>query len=100
MAGLQVYDPARGPFGKYLVVRRDGTVPRWPWFVLAAADPNAPFALRAYANRCEVAGCDPAYVADVRWRADEFEHWQALNGPGEPDGPAWRTTDRGKGEAT
>lgn len=95
MSGLQVYDPARGPFGKYLVVRRDGTVPRWPWFVLAAADPNAPFALRAYANRCEAAGCDPAYVADVRRRATEFEEWAALNGPGEPDGPAWRETAPG-----
>ena len=34
--------------GKFLVVRRDGSVPHWPHFVLGARDPGAPTALRAY----------------------------------------------------
>lgn len=34
--------------GKYLVVRRDGTAPAWPYIVLGARDPSAPAALRAY----------------------------------------------------
>lgn len=36
--------------GKFLVLRRDGTVPDWSWFVLGAADPHAPDALIGYAD--------------------------------------------------
>lgn len=36
--------------GKFLVLRRDGTVPSWTWFVLGAMDPYTPAALRAYAQ--------------------------------------------------
>ena len=28
--------------GKFLVVRRDGSIPHWPHFVLGARDPAAP----------------------------------------------------------
>lgn len=41
MAGLFSNQPATKE-GKYLVQRRDGTVPDWPWFVLGARDPIAP----------------------------------------------------------
>lgn len=34
--------------GKYLVLRRDNTVPDWPWFVLGARDPMAAWALWFY----------------------------------------------------
>ena len=36
---------------KYLVVRRDGTVPRWPWFVLGGRDQAARDAMRFYLQR-------------------------------------------------
>lgn len=37
-------------FNKFLVVRRDGTVPDWPYLVLGARDPAAPAALRTLAE--------------------------------------------------
>ena len=52
--------------GKYLVVRRDGTIPSWPHFVLGGDDENAPAALRAYADSAERNKLDPDYVASVR----------------------------------
>jgi len=36
--------------GKFLVVRRDGTIPEWPHFVLSAYDPATSSALLAYAE--------------------------------------------------
>lgn len=33
------------PGKKFLVLRRDGTIPDWPWFVLGGEDPMAPGAL-------------------------------------------------------
>ena len=39
---------------KYLVVRRDGSIPKWPAFVLGARDPCALFALRAYARKAQI----------------------------------------------
>ena len=41
-------DNPKTPEGKYLVLRRDGTVPPWPWFVMGGADPMVPWALRFY----------------------------------------------------
>lgn len=79
--------------GKYLVKRRDGTLPKWPHFVLAASDPAAPAALRAYADRSEGNGLDPAFVADVRSLAEEFETWREDNGEGDPDAPRHRVDD-------
>ena len=81
------------PEGKYLVLRRDGTVPEWPWFVISAADPAAPAALRAYADECERLCMDPQYVADVRALADQFETWRLANTTGDPDAPPHRTDD-------
>lgn len=92
MAGLWKNNPET-PGGKYLVKRRDGTVPEWPYFVIGAADPVAPTALRAYADEAERLGLDPAYVADVRALAAEFEAYRAERGPGDPDAPRHRTDD-------
>jgi hypothetical protein len=79
--------------GKYLVTRRDGTTPQWPYFVIAASDPAAPAALRAYALAAEGNGMDPEYVADIKWLADEFKAWYAANGAGDPDAPRHRIDD-------
>lgn len=79
--------------GKYLVQRRDGTIPQWPWFVLGASDPAAPAALRAYADVAETHDMDPQYVADIRQLADDFEVWREDWGSGDPDAPRHRKDD-------
>ena len=79
--------------GKYLVQRRDGTVPEWPSLVLGARDPAAPAAIRAYADECERQGFEPVYVADMRWLADEFEAYRAEHGEGDPMAPRHRVDD-------
>ncbi len=70
---------------KYLVMRRDGSVPAWPWFVLGGRDPAAPAALAAYADECERLGMDAEYVKDLRARALEFIETQVKVGRGDPD---------------
>jgi hypothetical protein len=45
--------------GKYLVVRRDGTIPAWPDFLLGGDDRSTPAALRAYADDAEQRALDP-----------------------------------------
>jgi hypothetical protein len=79
--------------GKFLVVRRDGSVPAWPHFVLGARDPAAPATLRAYADEHERLGADPEYVASVRKLAEEFEAYRAREGDGDPEAPPHRTDD-------
>jgi hypothetical protein len=79
--------------GKYLVQRRDGTIPRWPYFVMGAADPAAPAALEAYADACEDLGMDPEYVDDIRTMATEWAVWRATHGEGDPDAPRHRKDD-------
>jgi hypothetical protein len=79
--------------GKYLVKRRDGTVPEWPSIVLGARDPAAPFALRAYALAAEQLGMNEMYVADIKWLAAEFERYKAAKGPGDPDRGKHRVDD-------
>lgn len=79
--------------GKYLVQRRDGTVPGWPFFVIAASDPAAPKALHAYADAAAEHGMDPEYVRDVRNLAAEFSRWRAEHGAGDPDAPRHREDD-------
>lgn len=81
------------PEGKYLVKRRDGTVPEWPWFVLGARDPAAPAALRAYADAAETSGFDPQYVRDIRYMADDWEAFRERQGAGDPDAPKHRKDD-------
>jgi hypothetical protein len=79
--------------GKYLVQRRDGTVPEWPYFVIGAADPAAPAALRAYADAAEHLRMDPEYVADLRRLAVAFTDWRLEHAEGDPDAPRHRTDD-------
>ena len=69
--------------GKYLVVRRDGTVPSWPHFVLGGDDPSAPAALRAYADDADRRGLAADYVASIRELADDFE--KRTGGKADPD---------------
>ncbi len=79
--------------GKYLVLRRDGTVPEWPNFVIGAADPAAPAALRAYAKAAAELRMDPEFIEDVRRLADEFEVYRDERGPGDPDAKPHRKDD-------
>jgi hypothetical protein len=83
------------PEGKYLVKRRDGTVPAWPSFVLGGADPFAEVALRAYAAAVEnrlLEGEDEAraegltreWAASLRRLADLFRQWRETHGQGDP----------------
>lgn len=79
--------------GKYLVQRRDGTVPEWPHFVIGARDPAAKFALQAYAIMAESLGYDAEYVADVRAMAEEFDEYRKSYGSGDPDAAPHRKDD-------
>ena len=81
------------PEGKYLVLRRDGSVVDWPNFVLGAKDPASPAALRAYADAGETAGFNTQFVADVRWLADEVERYRLAHGSGDPDRGKHRDDD-------
>lgn len=76
-------DPAI-PGQKYLVVRRDGSVPRWPYFVLAASDRASAHALRAYANNFNY--LDPEYANNILDLANEFDAWRNANGARNPVG--------------
>lgn len=71
--------------GKFLVVRRDGSIPAWPHFVMGARDPAVPAGLRAYADEAERLGFDPEYVASIREQATDFERYRALEGNGDAD---------------
>lgn len=79
--------------GKYLVQRRDGTIPEWPWFVLGARDPAAPAALRAYAEECERLGMDMDYVRDIQRMALAWIVEIERLGVGDPDAPRHREDD-------
>ena len=71
--------------GKFLVVRRDGSVPHWPHFVIGARDPAAYGALREYANQAERHGYDPEYVASIYELADDFRRYREAEGNGDAD---------------
>lgn len=79
--------------GKFLVVRRDGSVPHWPHFVLGARDIAAPAALFAYANQAAALGFDPDYVASIRELASDFEQYRLAQGDGDPFAPPHRHDD-------
>ena len=81
------------PEGKYLVKRRDGTVPEWPHFTLGAKDPCAPAALRAYADEADKLGMTHGYVFAVRKLAREFELYNQIHGLGDPDRGPHRKDD-------
>lgn len=78
-------DNPETPEGKYLVKRRDGTVPPWPSFVLGGADPHAEIALRAYADSAATdPNIDPGWIAAIRRWADEFARYRVEHGEGDP----------------
>lgn len=77
-------------FDKFLVQRRDATVPEWPWLVMGAA---APHALRAYAEAAETYGMDLEHCHQVRLLAQRFEDWRRENYTGDPDGKPHREDD-------
>lgn len=71
--------------GKFLVVRRDGTVPHWPHFVLGARDESSEVALRAYAADARRRGLDPAYCDSIVELANDFDRYRLSQGDGDPD---------------
>lgn len=79
--------------GKFLVVRRDGSIPAWPHFVMGGRDPAVPHALRAYADKAGELGMDPEYVVSVRELADDFEKYRKWEGEGDADAPPHRKDD-------
>ena len=62
---------------KYVVVKRDGSIPPWPQFVLGAADPAAPAALRTYATMAKALGVEKSYTDLVMEHAQKFNNWRA-----------------------
>ncbi len=88
-------DQLETPEGKYLVKRRDGTVPEWPSFVLGAADPLAEAALRAYSTAAyrmldehpagaAAIGLTREFAERIRQLANEFADYRAVHGEGDP----------------
>ncbi len=71
--------------GKFLVVRRDGSIPAWPHFVIGARDPAAPAALMAYAAAAREMGMDPDYCQSIRDLAGDFAAYRGQEGSGDPD---------------
>lgn len=91
--------------GKFLVIRRDGSIPAWPHFVLGARDPAAPAALRAYAeayrNQCcaladgaDEGKFDREYYDSILELAGDFERYREAEGPGDADAPPHRKDER------
>ena len=86
-------DYTKTPEGKYLVMRRDGSIPEWPHFVLGGADEAAEYGLRAYADKAERLGYSAGYVAGVRRWADVFARYRKMHKPGDPDRGPHRKDD-------
>ena len=78
---------------KYLVIRRDATIPKWPAFVLGARDPAASAALRAYAEKAQELGMDPHYIRAVLDFADQFDTYRDDEGDGDPDAAPLQRVD-------
>jgi hypothetical protein len=79
--------------GKFLVVRRDGSIPHWPHFVIGARDPAAVAGLRAYADEAERLGYEEEYVASIRELALDFERYRSQHGNGDPEAAPHRVDD-------
>lgn len=61
---------------KFLVLRRDGTVPLWPWMVLGGRDPLAIVAAEAYlAALLQEEQADQAYVDYIREMVDTLKSY-------------------------
>jgi hypothetical protein len=79
--------------GKFLVVRRDGTVPNWPHFVIGARDPAAPAALREYAEMARSMFGDHEYADSILELATDFEKYRQSHGDGDPESGPHRKDD-------
>lgn len=90
---MKLWRKAGIPGGKFLVVRRDGTIPSWSHFVMGARDPAVPAALLAYADKAQELGYDPEFVASVRELAADFEIERVETGAGDPDAGPHRKDD-------
>lgn len=96
--GLWRNDPAMRE-GKYpVLLRRDGTIPEWSYFVIGAMDAAAPAALWAYAAEARRMGMAPAYAEDVYRLGHEFmterlDRIAAKQRPGDPDKGPHRKDD-------
>jgi hypothetical protein len=83
-----------GSEGKFLVVRRDGTVQKWPHFVLGARDPYVAHTLRFYASLCGDNLLDGREYADSLLElADDFDLYRAEDLDGDPLAGPHRTDD-------
>lgn len=80
-------------WNKFLVLRRDNTVPEWPYLVMGGRDPAAPAALRAYAATARQLGMDPELCDDIEGLSDDFDAYRAEHGDGDPDAPPHRPDD-------
>lgn len=80
-------------WNKFLVRRRDGSIPEWPWLVLGARDPAAPYAIRALAERSQNLGMDSEYVEDLYKLANEYDAYRKKHGDGDPDAARHRFDD-------
>jgi hypothetical protein len=81
--------------GKYLIVRRDGTVPHWNnlAFVLGPRDPHAQAAILAYVESMVALGegkYDKAYAESLLKLAESYDPYQAEHGVGDPAERPWR----------
>lgn len=93
---MMIWQKTTGEYkeGKYLVVRRDGTIPLWPNFVMGGHDPASAAGLRGYADEAERLGYEAEYVASVRALSDDFVALSdAVKGKAkvDPEAPPHRT---------
>lgn len=71
--------------GKYLVLRRDNTVPTWPWFVLGARDPMAAWALWFYSWIGVFYTWNWDYLKGVNRLSWDYYDYRHKHGDGDPD---------------
>ena len=89
-----VRDNPATPEGKYLIKRRDGTVPEWPSFVLGGADPMVPWTLRFYATFGFLRGHFTWSMTKALWgHARVMAHWRREHWIGDPGKGIHRTDD-------
>ena len=79
--------------GKFLVVRRDGTIVEWPHFVLGARDPAVPPTLEDYACNAKALGMEEEYCSSVESLAADFESYRHEHGKGDPEAGPHRKDD-------
>lgn len=91
MPGLFINNPDTSE-GKYMLVRRDGTIVTKPFFAFLASDETAPSAIRAAADKARKLKWDTEYTDDLYELADSFEQWLEDNPElvGDPTSPPHR----------